>query len=269
MWRLCAVLCVFLIYPHVSCGSSHAHQSRNHLHNRQAVLIPKEEMRDINGLQCPPCAKMFCPRKSRLMCKGGLSLDVCQCCAVCAKVENEQCGGKGNYFGTCDAGLYCSYAASDAATMTTSAGDGDADLAANHGICRKQKSAERAVKDIFGLADEAQRDSGPVKESVCQPKCTPELCTKNPRAICSAIDNADETRPCQTGCQHTSCMACRFTNSDPQACPSCRTDDFHCMKRYGRCIRKQTCWRRKFPCSKAMLQSISGKFQCLIPECPG
>ncbi|XP_078686766.1 uncharacterized protein LOC144919290 isoform X1 [Branchiostoma floridae x Branchiostoma belcheri] len=64
---------------------------------------------DKYPLQCPPCERIHCsPRKaSKLKCKGGTTLGICNCCSVCAKVEGEKCGGKWDYLGKCDAGLTC------------------------------------------------------------------------------------------------------------------------------------------------------------------
>lgn len=60
-------------------------------------------------LHCPPCEQIHCykQRKRRLNCKGGYTVGVCGCCRVCAKLENEQCGGDYNYLGRCDKGLVC------------------------------------------------------------------------------------------------------------------------------------------------------------------
>lgn len=38
---------------------------------------------------------------------GGLVIDPCRCCDVCAKVMGELCGGPWNYLGKCDKGLKC------------------------------------------------------------------------------------------------------------------------------------------------------------------
>ncbi|XP_067127537.1 uncharacterized protein [Centruroides vittatus] len=59
-------------------------------------------------LHCPPCRKLHCwPKLHRLKCKGGITLGVCNCCPVCAKVAGESCGGQWNYLGKCDRSLYC------------------------------------------------------------------------------------------------------------------------------------------------------------------
>ena len=55
------------------------------------------------GYQCAPCTNCTLPDD----CLGGLTVDVCGCCQVCAKVENETCGGSFNILGKCDEGLDC------------------------------------------------------------------------------------------------------------------------------------------------------------------
>ena len=60
------------------------------------------------GLDCvlcphqPPCVPLY-----RLGCRGGLTTDQCGCCAVCAKLRNQTCGGLFNEAGKCDCGLKC------------------------------------------------------------------------------------------------------------------------------------------------------------------
>jgi len=64
---------------------------------------------DALRLQCPPCHRVHCsPRRpSRLRCRGGIVRGVCNCCPVCARLDGDPCGGRWNYLGTCDVGLYC------------------------------------------------------------------------------------------------------------------------------------------------------------------
>ena len=59
----------------------------------------------IQSLSCVACDRWTC--RPPLNCKGGLTLGVCGCCNVCAKVEGEECGGLWNLSGTCDKGLTC------------------------------------------------------------------------------------------------------------------------------------------------------------------
>jgi hypothetical protein len=61
----------------------------------------------IQSLSCMPCGKWTCPPENKLNCTGGLTLGICGCCNVCAKVEGEKCGGLWNMLGTCDDGLTC------------------------------------------------------------------------------------------------------------------------------------------------------------------
>ena len=99
------------------------------------------------GLQCPPCERVHCsPRRpSRLRCRGGIVRGVCSCCPVCAKLEGDSCGGKWNYLGRCDVGLYCDTAqpviaaASKTASSSQDYKDRDNWLLKTEGYCRKGK----------------------------------------------------------------------------------------------------------------------------------
>ena len=110
---------------------------------------------DALGLQCPPCERVHCsPRRpSRLRCRGGIVRGVCNCCPVCAKLEGDTCGGKWNYLGRCDVGLYCDvgglrqpvqHAASKMAPSSQDYKDRNLNwLLKTEGYCRK------GCKDIF------------------------------------------------------------------------------------------------------------------------
>ena len=74
-------------------------------------------------------------------------------------------------------------------------------------------------------------------------------------------DVAEFLQPCQSKCQHTSCSACRFVTTP--SCRKCKQDDFRCMKRFGKCVRKDTCSRRKFPC-KEKYSKVSDHLFCKI-----
>lgn len=206
----------------------------------------------VVGMNCPPCEKIHCTPKSasKLECRGGITTGVCGCCPVCARVEDERCGGYYNYLGKCDAGLYC-----------------------EPGVKRK-KHRRRVVsqrKEPEGVCKKVPvqvKDQPPEHRSTCRRKCTPEYCAKRPNAICSAVDVAEFLQPCHSQCQHTSCSACRFTK--PPSCRKCAEDDFRCLRKFGKCIRKDTCSRRKFPCKEKYASEWiqqDGKFQCFVPEC--
>lgn len=90
-------------------------------------------------LHCPPCEQIHCykQRKRRLNCKGGYTVGVCGCCRVCAKVENEQCGGEHHYLGRCDRGLICEPQPPNEVTFMK---DGIKTVYKVHkGICKKGK----------------------------------------------------------------------------------------------------------------------------------
>ncbi len=72
-------------------------------------------------MQCPPCEQVHCtPRRAnRLKCRGGVTLGICNCCPVCAKVEGEMCGGAWDYLGKCDRGLVCHVTKDDKSASST------------------------------------------------------------------------------------------------------------------------------------------------------
>ncbi|XP_002732928.2 uncharacterized protein LOC100375861 [Saccoglossus kowalevskii] len=199
-----------------------------------------------DGLHCPPCDRMLCkPRKpSRLenKCRGGVTTGTCDCCPACASVEGESCGGKWGSLGKCDFGLECVKPANP-------------NIPPGYynplpGVCRSRTDSTVIVSD---------------DPSLCRPKCTSEFCGKNPRAVCSATENANEKRDCQGYCQHTSCRACRFIDPTPE-CTKCAKDDEDCIMKFGRCVRKNVCSKDKYPC-KSSGRYESGSFQCMVPEC--
>ncbi len=59
------------------------------------------------SLSCIPCEDWQCTPVEELNCQGGLTMDVCGCCKVCAKIEGEKCGGLWHLHGECDDGLTC------------------------------------------------------------------------------------------------------------------------------------------------------------------
>ena len=60
------------------------------------------------GWGCPPCNRSHCPP---IACDESLQYaDECSCCSLCAKLEEEACGGRGNAGGSCNgSGLHCAY----------------------------------------------------------------------------------------------------------------------------------------------------------------
>ncbi|XP_067664624.1 insulin-like growth factor-binding protein 7 [Haliotis asinina] len=195
-----------------------------------------------DGMQCPTCDKIHCsPRKaSRLKCKGGITTGICNCCPACAKLEGQKCGGDYNYLGKCDKGFYCKP--------------------------HKKTIIGFIRKDPVGTCQRGpQADAG--FSGFCRPKCSPQYCRRNPKAVCSASDAAEVRRDCHGDCQHTSCNACTFQR-EPE-CPVCRKDDFRCLKKFGKCIKKQTCSRKRYPCKWRKLKTPEkGKFVCQVPQCP-
>ncbi|KAG0720059.1 Single insulin-like growth factor-binding domain protein-1 [Chionoecetes opilio] len=58
-----------------------------------------------DALQCGACDPHRCPAIGE--CHRGITWDVCNCCEVCAKGPNEECGGPWEAYGKCGIGLNC------------------------------------------------------------------------------------------------------------------------------------------------------------------
>ncbi|XP_050730547.1 serine protease HTRA3-like isoform X2 [Eriocheir sinensis] len=58
-----------------------------------------------DALQCGACDPSRCPAIGE--CHRGITWDVCNCCEVCAKGANEECGGPWEAYGKCGFGLTC------------------------------------------------------------------------------------------------------------------------------------------------------------------
>ncbi|XP_033824682.1 IGFBP domain-containing protein [Periophthalmus magnuspinnatus] len=201
---------------------------------------PPQDVRHqhLKALHCPPCERIHCsPRQApRLRCKGGATTGVCGCCPVCARTEDETCGGAWDYLGKCDQGLVCVY------------GESGQDKTERTGICK-------AVIE-------------PLDSDSCHPECTKEFCNENPTKICSARLVSLERRPCQGSCQHTSCSACVLLVPPycPQTCPS---SDASCLQHFGKCVHSHLLTSLNQPVCHHNIQSNSGgRLVCLVPDCP-
>lgn len=60
----------------------------------------------VQGFSCV-CSPAECEDISEDDCPGGTVWDPCGCCRVCARVENEACGGPYGFYGSCAKGLEC------------------------------------------------------------------------------------------------------------------------------------------------------------------
>ena len=60
--------------------------------------------------------------------------------------------------------------------------------------------------------------------------------------------NHEKRRSCQAPCQHTTCQACYFKTKDEPPCRKCSTNDFDCLKKFGKCVKRELCTRAKYPC---------------------
>ncbi|XP_038076102.1 uncharacterized protein LOC119744305 [Patiria miniata] len=156
--------------------------SHRRRHGGSSNREKQRQGREVEQLRCPPCEQLHCnPRKaSKLNCKGGIGAGICGCCPRCLKVEDELCGGKWNYLGSCDAGLECVH--DDILGVQT-----DVPRDQRKGIC-KPIPLER-VQPGPALVDPALAisDQGQLEQVSCRPKCTPEFCANDRKAICSAM----------------------------------------------------------------------------------
>lgn len=92
-------------------------------------------------LLCPPCEHIHCPRRaSKLNCRGGVTLGVCNCCPRCAKLEGERCRGKWDYLGLCDVGLECV-----PSPQLTDIPDQDQSVEVTSGICRRGRKSSQLM----------------------------------------------------------------------------------------------------------------------------
>ncbi|XP_078669847.1 cysteine-rich motor neuron 1 protein-like isoform X1 [Branchiostoma floridae x Branchiostoma belcheri] len=69
------------------------------------ALLLLAAVRSVAALSCLPCDRSQCPPPPS--CPADVVKDVCGCCAACAKVEGERCGGPWRITGTCSSGLTC------------------------------------------------------------------------------------------------------------------------------------------------------------------
>ncbi|XP_067942953.1 uncharacterized protein [Watersipora subatra] len=237
-------------------------ESRRTKSRNQARERSEPKGTKIDSMICPDCERLFCyvKKASKLMCNGGgVTTDICGCCPVCAKQVGDPCGGEWNYLGKCDVGLYCKAPHSSASPSTGEEIKTEVPMGGiPEGTCVKSPDIQ---KDDSVLKPPAQQN-----QQQCQPKCSPEFCLANPRSICSAVDVVDMKRDCHGSCQHTSCQACSWVNPDPE-CGACAPDDFNCIKRFAKCIKRSYCTRSKFPCKDVEEREHVGKFQCMVPKC--
>ncbi|XP_069564211.1 cysteine-rich motor neuron 1 protein [Brachyistius frenatus] len=200
---------------------------------------PTGGAQQLQALNCPPCERIHCStrRALKLQCKGGVTTGVCGCCPVCARTEEETCGGTWDYMGKCDEGLVCVSQDSDA----------DKADAERTGIC----------KAVIELLD---------PES-CHPECTKEYCQANPSEICSARFVSVDKKTCQGSCQHTSCSSCLLLKRPP--CPqTCTPSDSTCLRHFGKCVHNHLTAALSPVYHNNFQNNSEGHFVCLVPVCP-
>lgn len=193
------------------------------------------------------CSRYGC-RKAKEMrdsCPGGTVYGVCGCCLQCAKLEGNECGGYRNMKGTCDEGLFCHVRKRRVSKFST-------------GRCKRveKRGVDELVIQTLGN-----------QIAYCHQHCTPKFCSMWPDAICSASKNTKLQRTCQFPCQHTTCQACYFVPKDEPPCRKCSKDDFDCLKKFGRCVKRDACTRAKYPCMVKARRKIDGNFLCKVPAC--
>lgn len=65
-----------------------------------------QALRALRRLHCV-CSPGECEPLDEEQCPGGAVWDACRCCRVCARVEDEPCGGVHGFHGACAQGLQC------------------------------------------------------------------------------------------------------------------------------------------------------------------
>ncbi|GFR81047.1 cysteine-rich motor neuron 1 protein [Elysia marginata] len=68
-------------------------------------LLLAGHLQGASALSCDICDRSKCTNITD--CPGGMVLDVCHCCMLCARVANESCGGTFGILGKCDRNLHC------------------------------------------------------------------------------------------------------------------------------------------------------------------
>ncbi|KAE8748238.1 hypothetical protein FOCC_FOCC005077 [Frankliniella occidentalis] len=71
-----------------------------------APLDEDQALRALRRLHCV-CSPGECEPLDEEQCPGGAVWDACRCCRVCARVEDEPCGGVHGFHGACAQGLQC------------------------------------------------------------------------------------------------------------------------------------------------------------------
>ena len=75
-----------------------------------AIFAVTEALKCIPACDSPARARsprLACTPVYKLNCKGGIVKNLCGCCAICASVKGERCGGPWDIYGKCDSGLTC------------------------------------------------------------------------------------------------------------------------------------------------------------------
>ncbi|CAL4064405.1 unnamed protein product, partial [Meganyctiphanes norvegica] len=89
-------------------------------------------------LSCLPCEDTTCKKIKKWDCPWGITLDVCDCCKVCANEASASCGGLWNIGGTCGKGLECFGEDPTGATQGPGDEEGD-DYWWGMGLCTPEK----------------------------------------------------------------------------------------------------------------------------------
>ena len=94
---------------------------------------------DAWGLQCDICDRSLCPARQSDCPAGGVVLDACQCCYVCARAVDETCGGRFDIQGRCADGLVCRIAPAVGTPVSED----------HVGICKPGRCPKRLFKPIY------------------------------------------------------------------------------------------------------------------------
>ncbi|KAK3092312.1 hypothetical protein FSP39_001164 [Pinctada imbricata] len=204
------------------------------------------------GLKCGPCLLASCPPAPK-NCSGGITLDVCKCCSVCAKALNETCGGPFGIWGRCGDGMECAITPPLGSPITGS----------EKGVCREiiPKKCDK-TKCAVSIKRKCPPDSMLIHnitdpagccrsfQCVCDPKaCTKEKCLVGFESV---LHHRAEGRPgaccdqyvCQPSekCRSVMCPWTRGKDcpADSYKLPSKPSED-------GCCYQPQECACKKCP----------------------
>lgn len=167
------------------------------VHLIPVLLVISGAIAAAEAFQCGPCERTSCVAPGE--CPGGLVIDGCGCCAVCGRVENEQCGGPvwgPDPPGVCAPGFICKVSA---------IGEGDTITGQEAGHCHAMPTgldAQSSTKDCSDAACTVQVHVQCPADSFFAKPLTPKpghCCPETPDHPCQCLPCLEEEVTCPEG----------------------------------------------------------------------